>query len=114
MKDLFGFSPKNDKEGCLQDMHWSGGCFGYFPSYAIGTIYSSQIYQAIKKAHPKVEEDIEKGDFSKIRNWLQHNIFNHGAKYLAEDAIKKACGEGLNPDKFLDYLNKKYSEIYNF
>jgi len=114
MKALLDVIPKDDKEGVLQDMHWSSGAFGYFPTYALGTIYASQLYNALKKQNPGIEKDIEKGDYSKIRAWLTKNIHKPGSKMLAEEIIKKACGENLNPEVYVSYLTKKYSEIYGF
>jgi len=114
MKELFGVTPKNDAEGVLQDVHWSGGSFGYFPTYALGTIYASQIYEQMKKEIPKIEEEIEKGNFEKMQKWLGEKIHSQGRKYLAEDLIKKVCGEGLNPEVYIKYLTKKFSEIYGF
>ncbi|MEN9626580.1 MAG: hypothetical protein RL557_908 [archaeon] len=114
MQTYFGITPKTDKEGVLQDVHWSGGSLGYFPTYAIGTVYASQLYAALKKNLPAIEKDIQKGDFSKIREWLKQNLHVHGAFYLADDLIKKTTGEGLNPKIFIDYLNEKYKEIYKF
>ncbi|MFH1290743.1 MAG: carboxypeptidase M32 [Nanoarchaeota archaeon] len=113
MKELFGVIPENDKEGVLQDSHWSGGSFGYFPTYALGTIYATQLYKAILKENPKLEEEIQQGDFSKIGKWLHKKIHRHGKRYIAEELIKKTCGKGLNIKDYIDYLNKKYSEIYN-
>ncbi|MEK6873557.1 MAG: carboxypeptidase M32 [Nanoarchaeota archaeon] len=112
MKELIGIEIKNNAEGVLQDIHWGWGNFGYFPTYALGTIYAAQLYESLKKSHPKIEQDIEKGDFSKIRLWLNENIHKHGRKMLAEEIIKKICGEGLNPEKYISYLNNKYSKIY--
>ena len=112
MKEFFGLVVKNDSEGVLQDIHWGWGNFGYFPTYALGTIYAAQLYKVIKKKYPKIEQDIKKGDYSKIRLWLNDNIHKYGRKLLTEEIIKKACGEGLNPDKYISYLDKKYSKIY--
>ncbi len=114
MKTYLNIVPKTDKEGVLQDVHWSGGSIGYFPTYAIGTVYASQLYTAIKKIMPTIEKDIEKGDFSKIREWLKNNLHVHGALFLADDLIKNATGQGSNPKIFLKYLNDKYKEIYGF
>ena len=113
MKEYFDVVPKNDKEGVLQDVHWSGGNIGYFPTYILGTAYASQIYNAMKKEILHIEKEIENGDFSKISEWLKEKIHKHGRKFTSEDIIKKICGEGLNLDSYLDYLRKKYSEIYN-
>jgi len=113
MKEYFNIIPNNDKEGVLQDVHWSNGYFGYFPSYALGTIYSAQLYNEMKKQIPNIEGDIFKGDFKRINKWLNQNIHIHGAKMFAEEVIKEICKEGLNPDIYIDYLTKKYSKIYN-
>jgi len=112
MKELIGVEIKNDSEGVLQDIHWGWGNFGYFPTYALGTIYAAQLYESLKEKFPKIEQDIEKGDFSKVRLWLNENIHKHGRKISAEEIIKKACGEGLNPDKYISYLKEKYLKIY--
>lgn len=111
MKELFGVSPKNDKEGVLQDVHWSNGMIGYFPTYALGVIYSAQIYSAMQKSFD-VEKELEKGDYEKIRSWLNNNIHKYGGMYLADDIIKKACSKGLDPSAFINHIKKKYSEIY--
>ncbi len=113
MKEFFGVMPKSDKEGVLQDVHWSGGSIGYFPTYALGTIYASQLYSALKKQIPDIEKDIERGNFSRIREWLKENVHKHGRKMFADDIIKDVCGEGLNVNVYLNYLNDKYGEIYN-
>ena len=112
MKELLGVEPKNDSEGVLQDVHWSGGAFGYFPSYAIGTIYAAQLFDALSKKHPEVKEQIQKGDFSMISKWLKENVHKYGRSLNADDIIKKVCGEGLNIDVYIKYLRKKYLEIY--
>ena len=112
MKELLGIVPRNDKDGVLQDVHWSGGSFGYFPTYAIGTIYSSQLYKQLLKERPLVEEKIRKGNFNEIILWLDKKIYKVGNKSTADEIIKKACREGLNPKVFTDYLIKKYSELY--
>ena len=113
MKELFGIIPENDKEGVLQDVHWSQGYFGYFPTYILGSIYAAQIYESLKREFPQIDREIEKGDFSRISEWLKEKIHKHGKKLLAEEIIKNACGEGLNPDCYIDYLRDKYLKIYN-
>ena len=113
MKELFGVVPKNDKEGVMQDVQWSTGSIGYFPTYALGTIYASQLYKTLSKENPDLEKEIKEGEFSKIKAWLHEKIHKHGRKYLSEELIKKTCGEGLNVKTYLNYLNDKYSEIYS-
>lgn len=114
MENYFGVIPENDSEGVLQDVHWSEGYFGYFPTYAIGSIYAAQLYNQLKREILNVGEDIYKGDFKRIKEWLKEKIHKYGAKILAEDLIKQVCGEPLNPDVFIQYLKNKYSEIYQF
>ncbi len=114
MEELFGETPANDVEGVLQDVHWSMGSFGYFPTYAIGTMYAAQIYEALKREYKNVEKDIARGDFEKVRNWLKENIHKKGSVYLAEEVIKQVCGEGLNPEIYIRYLREKYGRIYRF
>jgi carboxypeptidase Taq len=112
MKEMMDVEPKNDSEGVLQDVHWSGGAFGYFPSYAIGTIYAAQLFDAISKQHPEIKNQIQKGDLSTITKWLKENVHKYGRSLNAEEIIKKACGEGLNIDVYIKYLREKYLEIY--
>jgi len=113
VEELIGITPENNREGVLQDVHWSQGCIGYFPTYTLGSIYAVQIYKALKRRFPEIEEDIEKGDFNKIIFWLRENIHKIGRKKLTKEIIRDVCGEDLNPEEYLLYLNKKYSEIYN-
>lgn len=113
MNEYLGIVPENDSEGALQDVHWSHGLFGYFPSYEIGSIYAAQIYDAMKKEMPGLEDDIEKGDFSVINKWLGDKIYRHGRTMSAEEIIEKACGSGLDSSAFMGYLKNKYSEIYD-
>ncbi len=112
MKELFGVAPKDDKEGVLQDVHWSGGAIGYFPTYTLGTIYAAQLYNTMKKQHPTIEQEIARGNYTIIRTWLKDNVHNYGSLYEAEDIIKKACGEGLNPNVYTKYLTEKYTALY--
>lgn len=102
----------NDKNGVLQDVHWVIGSIGYFPSYTLGTLYASQFYQAAKKEILSLEEEIEKGNFKIFREWLKNNIHIYGKLYTAEELVKKVTGEELNIKYFIDYLTKKYSQIY--
>ncbi|MCK5450102.1 carboxypeptidase M32 [Candidatus Pacearchaeota archaeon] len=113
MQEYFGVIPENDSEGVMQDVHWSQGTFGYFPTYAIGTIYATQLFEALRKEFPEIEKDIEIGDYSKIKEWLRENIHKHGRKFTSEDIIKNVCNEGLNPGVYIKYLNDKYSKIYH-
>jgi len=113
INNLLGVKPNTYKEGVLQDMHWSGGNFGYFPTYAIGSIYAAQIYDKLQKVNPALNDEIELGNFSNITNWLNNNIFNKGRIMTANEIIKNICGETLNSDIYINYLKNKYFKIYD-
>jgi carboxypeptidase Taq len=112
MTEFLGVTPKTDKEGVLQDMHWSGGEFGYFPTYAIGTIYASQLFRRFVQDHTTAFEDISQGDFTVILSWLSEHVYQYGRLIPADDIIKKTCGEGLNSKVFIAYLKDKYYPLY--
>lgn len=112
MNDFLGITPKNDREGVLQDMHWSGGNFGYFPTYAIGTIYASQLFTQFLKENILAYEEIAHGIFNNILSWLQEHIYQYGRLITADEIIKKTCGEGLNSNVFIAYLKEKYYPLY--
>jgi carboxypeptidase Taq len=114
MERLLGITPSNDVEGVLQDMHWSGGSIGYFPTYAIGSIYASQLFQAITREHPQIDLEIQKGNMGTIIQWLRTNIHQYGRVMTADEIIEKACGSKLNGRCFVSYLQQKYSDIYGF
>jgi carboxypeptidase Taq len=113
MKELLDVSPENDKEGVLQDMHWSSGSIGYFPTYAIGSIYSAQIFNRLVCKNPDVFREIENADFGNILEWLRENIHKFGRRFSADDIIKNCCGEGLNSRIFVEYLKDKYYNLYD-
>ena len=112
MDEMIGVVPKNDVEGVLQDMHWSSGNIGYFPTYAIGSIYSAQIFKKISEDNKNLLSEIRNAKFENILSWLRKNIHEYGFLMDADDIIKKACGLGLNSKVFVDYLKDKYYEIY--
>ncbi|MGH7203426.1 MAG: carboxypeptidase M32 [Candidatus Levyibacteriota bacterium] len=111
-KVLLGVTPQTDREGVLQDVHWTYGAVGYFPSYAMGNLYGAQFLHAMKKT---VDFDglLAKGELKPIKEWLDKHIHTHGSLYFPKELILKATGEELNYTYFLKYLNKKYSEIYD-
>ncbi len=107
-----GVEPKSDSEGVLQDTHWGSGLIGYFPSYALGNLYGAQFLNKMKKDIPTYDEEVENGNFTIIKEWLRENIHQFGSLYTPSELIVKVTGEELNPKYFLEYLNKKYGEIY--
>ena len=113
MNEMLGVTPQSDVEGVLQDMHWSGGSFGYFPTYAIGTIYASQLFNKLIEQNNNVFNEIERAEFGNILNWLRENIHRHGRLMTADEIIKNTCGEGLNSRIFVNYLKDKYYVLYD-
>lgn len=114
MEEYLGIRPTNDAEGVLQDVHWAGGAFGYFPSYALGYIYAAQIKRAMDKDIPNFGELLEARNISSIKEWLAKNIHQHGKMKKPIEIIKDITGEGLNSAYLVKYLEKKYKEIYQF
>ncbi|MCL4541063.1 MAG: carboxypeptidase M32 [Chloroflexi bacterium] len=112
MAELLGIVPERDADGVLQDVHWSYGSFGYFPTYTLGTLYSAQIAAALRRIFPDCEERIARGDLLFIREWLRERIHRHGATYQAEELLRRVTGEPLNPQYFLDYVQQKYALLY--
>ena len=112
--DFFGKKPKDDAEGALQDIHWSDGSIGYFPTYAIGTAYAAQFYAKARKEIKNFDSQVSSLHFEKILEWLSKKVYSHARTIPADEIVKKACGEGLNSRPLLDYFEKKYSKIYNF
>ena len=111
-KKYFDIVPKNDAEGCLQDVHWSGGLIGYFPTYTLGNLYSAQFFAQAKKDLGNFEADFEKGDFSKLFGWLRDKIHKHGSRYRPEQLCQRITGKPLSHQYLMDYMNKKYGELY--
>jgi carboxypeptidase Taq len=111
-ENYLGLKVPDDSQGCLQDIHWSIGALGYFPTYSLGTIYATQLYDRAKKDIPGLEDQISAGNFAQILGWLRKNVHNQGKRFGASDLIKRVTGEGLNEDHFLRYLKQKYGAIY--
>jgi carboxypeptidase Taq len=112
--DYLGVKVENDAEGVMQDTHWASGLYGYFPSYALGNIYSGQIVAAITRASPDWRNELAKGNLKPVNDWLKENIHSKGDLYDPEDLIKQATGYNLNSEQYLQYLNEKYSKLYGF
>ncbi len=98
----------NDRNGCMQDIHWTNGGFGYFPSYTLGAMYAAQLFQAAKKACPGLDKRLQEGDFIILFDWLKENIWQHGSRYLTAELITRATGEDLNPLYFRQHLESRY------
>ncbi len=112
MKKYLGVVPETDREGVLQDVHWSLGSFGYFPTYCLGNLYAAQITETMVKEIGNIRELAGKGEFGTILSWLRTNIHQYGSLYLPKDLIKKVTGEPLDPKYFLKYIKDKYAKVY--
>ncbi|MEN9342014.1 MAG: hypothetical protein RIQ54_270, partial [Candidatus Parcubacteria bacterium] len=109
---FFGITPVDDGEGVLQDVHWSQGLFGYFPTYTLGNLYSAQFWDAAHTQHPTITSDIASGDFSRLRTWMRDTIHIHGKFHSPAELIKRVSGRELSSDSFQRYLIEKYSDLY--
>ncbi|ANI29293.1 peptidase M32 [Yersinia entomophaga] len=98
----------NYRNGCMQDIHWTDGAFGYFPTYTLGAMYAAQLFQTAREAIPNLDQQIGNGDLSALFAWLQQNIWQHGSRYLTDELIIKATGETLNPRFFRQHLERRY------
>ncbi|MET1249690.1 carboxypeptidase M32 [Sporolactobacillus sp. STCC-11] len=112
MNEYLGITPANDREGVLQDIHWPGGDFGYFPSYALGYVYAAQFRQTMTKDIPDFDEHVRSGNLKVVTNWLSKHIHQFGSLKKPLEILKDTTGEGPNPDYLLNYLSEKYSDIY--
>ncbi|WP_199613583.1 carboxypeptidase M32 [Paenibacillus alkalitolerans] len=112
MREYLGVEPPTDTLGVLQDVHWSYGAFGYFPTYSLGNLYAAQILFTIRKRFPDFYGMISRGEFGAVREWLRENIHQHGMVYSPEELIVRVTGEPLNPDYLVQYFEEKYSDIY--
>ncbi len=106
-----GITPESDNDGCMQDMHWSMGVFGYFPTYTLGNLYAGCLHKQMQK-EIDLDEKIKVKDFETIKNWLKTNIHQHGRQYTSNDLIEKITGKKPIAQPYLDYLEKKFSQIY--
>jgi carboxypeptidase Taq len=111
-RDYLGIVPPNDALGCLQDIHWAHGSFGYFPTYTIGNLLSAQLYEAAVTAIPSIPECIEKGEFSPLLDWLRGNVHRHGFRYTSSELVKNITGGSVIVRPFMSYLENKFRELY--
>ena len=111
-KEYLGVDVPDDKNGCLQDSHWSGGSIGYFPSYALGSAYGPQLLARMEEDLGDIYADVAKGDLSRVTSWLREKIHRHASFHKPGELFRSVCGE-FNAKYFTDYLEKKYSALYD-
>ncbi len=112
MENYLGIRPETDAAGCLQDIHWSHGAFGYFPTYSLGSVLAAQLHHHAAAAIDNVDELIQNGEFNPIHDWLTDQIHRHGCRYTTPALIETATGEAFTADYFLDYVDAKFTELY--
>jgi carboxypeptidase Taq len=110
LEQRLNIRPASDVEGCLQDIHWAVGHFGYFPSYALGAVIAGQLNEAMRAALPSLDEEIAAGQFGGVMDWLRDNVHGIGARLPVQELIKQATGKPLTAAAYLRYLEAKYLE----
>ena len=111
-EEYLGIRPETDSVGCLQDIHWSHGNFGYFPTYSLGSVMAAQLFAAAEAEIDDLDDQIAAGEFDDLREWLGENVHRHGARYETNELVKRATGEDFTADAFLQYVDEKYGELY--
>jgi carboxypeptidase Taq len=113
MEEYLGIRPDSDAEGCLQDVHWADGSFGYFPTYSLGSMLAAQLYDAVEDDLGSLDDRIEAGNFEELNDWLRETIHRHGCRYTTPELVERATGEQLSADSFLTYAQEKYGALYD-
>ena len=113
MQEYLHLTPPNDSVGVLQDVHWSSGLIGYFPTYALGNLVSAQLWECIQRDIPDLEEQIMHGEFANLLTWLIQNVHRHGGKFEPQDLVMRITGSKIDPAAYVRYITKKYSAIYS-
>ena len=111
-RQYLGVQVPDDRRGCLQDVHWSHGSFGYFATYSIGSLYAAQFYAAIEQQNPSIQEALTVGNNKPVLEWLQQHIYKFGRYYTSSELCQKATGSPLDSSFFINYASKKYQGIY--
>lgn len=112
-RDLLGIVPDNDANGVLQDIHWSGGSIGYFPTYALGNVYGLQFVSRMRSDLPDMDNRIRNGELGFIKEWLDAHIHGPAASRLPSELCEEVTGESMSARPFIDYLTRKYSDVYD-
>ena len=114
MREYLGIVPERDADGVLQDVHWSLGALGYFPTYTLGNLYAAMFFQQACRDVPTLETDIQRGHLRPLKTWLNHNIHQYGRHYSAAELLHRITGRTLSVKPFLSYLRTKIGDIYSF
>jgi len=112
MQATVGLRPSDDRRGVLQDIHWSVGLLGAFPTYTIGNVMASQFYAAARRDDPGIEQEAAAGRYDRLLAWLREHVYRHARTYRADELLRRATGSGLDPEPYLGYLSDKYATLY--
>jgi len=112
MREYLGITPENDAMGVLQDVHWSLGLMGYFPTYALGNLISAQLWERLNADLPGLSDEITRGRFDSLLGWLRANLHMYGRKYDPQELVRRITGSKINAEAYVRYLTNKYSEVY--
>lgn len=112
-QQYLGISSPDDRQGVLQDVHWSHGSFGYFPTYSLGSFYAAQFFDQAKKDIEDLESKIENGKFDEMLHWLRVNVHQYGRRFTSEELCQRITGSGLKFSSFMNYARNKFAQIYN-
>jgi carboxypeptidase Taq len=112
MEKYLGLTPPDDAHGCLQDIHWSSGGIGYFPTYTLGNLYAAQFFEQANNDLGDVDAQFARGEFTPLLHWLNEKIHRHGKRYTARQLAKRVTGRELSADPLLNHLKRKAAEFY--
>ncbi|HLY21970.1 MAG TPA: carboxypeptidase M32 [bacterium] len=112
MRTFLGLTPPDDTDGVLQDIHWSSGLVGSFPSYTLGNVASAQLFDAARRAHPSLLDDIRAGRFAALYGWMRDHVYVHGRKFLPSELLQRATGSVLTAEPYVGYLRAKFTDLY--
>jgi carboxypeptidase Taq len=113
-RSLFGLEVPDDARGCLQDIHWSFGGIGYFPTYTLGNLYAAQLMNAVRRElGAGLDDEFRRGEFGRLKSWLCEHIYRHGQRFRAGELCRRATGSTLTPEPFLSYLKEKFGSLFN-
>jgi carboxypeptidase Taq len=112
MTRYLGLTPPDDARGCLQDIHWSGGAIGYFPTYTLGNLYAAQFFEQARTDLGDLDAQFARGDFAPLLGWLRKNIHSQGKRYPARELVRRVTGKDLSAGPLLRHLRGKAAELY--
>ena len=112
-QQMFGLTPPDDRRGCLQDIHWSMGGIGYFPTYTLGNLYAAQFMNTARAQLPGLDDDFPRGEFRRLKTWLNEKIHRPGRSYRSNELCGRVTGEGLHHGALISYLREKYGPLYS-